>query len=36
LAVPLARIGSFIAQAGLWTADAAGNRRPLPPRGYLH
>ena len=36
LAVPLARIGSFIAEAGLWTADPAGERRPLPPRGYLH
>ena len=36
LAVPLARIGSFMAQAGLWIADAAGNRRPLPPRGYVH
>jgi thiamine-monophosphate kinase len=36
LAVPLARIGSFIAEPGLWTADPAGGRRPLPPRGYQH
>lgn len=36
LAVPLTRIGSFVAEAGLWTADPAGERRPLPPRGYRH
>jgi thiamine-monophosphate kinase len=36
LAVPLARIGSFTAEAGLWTADPAGERRPLPPSGYQH
>lgn len=29
-------IGRFIPEPGLWTRDAAGNRIPLPPRGYLH
>jgi thiamine-monophosphate kinase len=36
LNVPLTRIGSFIAEAGLYSAEADERRRPLPPRGYEH
>jgi len=36
LNVPLSRIGSFIAEPGLYRAQADGRRQPLPPRGYEH
>ena len=36
LEVPLTAIGQFIAEPGLWQADAAGNRARLVPRGYQH
>jgi len=36
LACGLKRIGQFIAEPGLWQVDAAGERRPLVPRGYEH
>jgi thiamine-monophosphate kinase len=36
LNVPLSRIGSFIAEPGLYRAEADGRRRPLAPRGYEH
>ena len=36
LAVGLTDIGCFIAEPGLWQADAEGRRTPLEPRGYQH
>jgi thiamine-monophosphate kinase len=36
LDVPLAAIGQFIAEPGLWQLDVEGQRQPLPARGYLH
>ena len=36
LAVPLTDVGYFVAEPGLWQADARGQRRPLRPRGYEH
>jgi thiamine-monophosphate kinase len=36
LAVPLAEIGYFTAQPGLWSEDAAGARQPLAPTGWQH
>jgi thiamine-monophosphate kinase len=36
LEVPLTRIGRCITQPGLWQQDTDGQRRPLPPVGYLH
>ena len=33
--VPLARIGAFVAEKGLWLEEK-GERRALPPRGYVH
>lgn len=32
----LSCIGRFVAEAGLWQVDEAGNRRPLAARGYEH
>jgi thiamine monophosphate kinase len=34
--VRLTSIGRFVAEPGLWSIDAGGNRTPLAPRGYLH
>jgi hypothetical protein len=36
LPIPLTDIGQFVAEPGLWQRDAAGNRQPLSPRGYVH
>lgn len=36
LDVRVTAIGEFVAQEGLWSLDAEGNRRSLPPRGYEH
>jgi thiamine-monophosphate kinase len=36
LSVPLAMIGQFVPEPGLWQIDAAGHRLPLVPRGYEH
>ncbi|HUE72829.1 MAG TPA: thiamine-phosphate kinase [Pirellulaceae bacterium] len=36
LAVPLTRIGQFVAEPGLWSQMADGTRAPLAPRGYEH
>ncbi len=36
LNVPLTRIGTFIAEAGLYSAGEGGQREPLTPRGYEH
>ncbi len=36
LAVPLAAIGEFVAESGLWQLDARGRRKPLMPRGFEH
>ncbi len=36
LEVPLTRIGQCITQPGLWQQDADGQRRPLPPLGFVH
>jgi thiamine-monophosphate kinase len=36
LAAPLAAIGRFVAEPGLWQLDADGRRAPLAPRGYQH
>ncbi len=36
LGVPLARIGQFIAEPGLWQDDGRGGRTALIPRGYEH
>jgi thiamine-monophosphate kinase len=36
LGVPLASIGQFVREAGLWQVDAGGKRAPLLPRGYQH
>lgn len=36
LEVPLASIGRFIPEPGLWREDARGERVPLVPRGYQH
>jgi thiamine-monophosphate kinase len=36
LEVPLTRIGQCITQPGLWQQDADGQRRPLPPVGFVH
>jgi len=36
LGVPLAGIGEFVAEPGLWQIDAAGRRLPLVPKGYQH
>jgi thiamine-monophosphate kinase len=35
LAIPITRIGQFVAEPGLWQT-AAGGRRPLAARGYEH
>jgi thiamine-monophosphate kinase len=36
LSVPVASIGQFVPQTGLWQVDRDGRRRPLEPRGYEH
>jgi thiamine-monophosphate kinase len=36
LCVPLTDIGEFTAEPGLWQSSAAGERRPLVPRGWEH
>jgi thiamine-monophosphate kinase len=36
LRAPLARIGRFLSEPGLWQTAPEGGRRPLPPRGYEH
>ena len=36
LAVPIADIGEFIAEPGLWQIDRSGVRRSLAPRGWQH
>ena len=36
LAVPIADIGEFVAEQGLWQIDQSGVRRPLTPRGWQH
>lgn len=36
LDAPIAAIGEFVAQRGLWQAGADGVRRPLAIRGWLH
>jgi thiamine-monophosphate kinase len=36
LEVPLTAIGRFVAEAGLWQADAQGGRQKLAPRGWEH
>jgi thiamine-monophosphate kinase len=36
LPIPVTDIGQFVAEPGLWQRDAAGNRQPLSPRGYVH
>lgn len=36
LDVPLAVIGEFVAEPGLWLADASGRREPLEPGGWEH
>jgi thiamine-monophosphate kinase len=36
LQVPLTEIGQFVAEPGLWEADAAGGRRRILPRGWEH
>jgi len=36
LGVPLAIVGQFIAEPGLWQVDAGGRRDQLVPRGYEH
>lgn len=36
LDVPLASIGEFIREPGLWQVDATGRELPLVPRGYQH
>jgi thiamine-monophosphate kinase len=33
---PLTKIGSFVADRGLWQRAADGTLKPLPPRGYQH
>jgi thiamine-monophosphate kinase len=32
----LTDIGEFVAEPGLWEVDSAGERKPLPVRGYQH
>jgi thiamine-monophosphate kinase len=36
LTVPLARIGQFVAEPGLWQTDRRHGRRELAPRGWEH
>ena len=36
LAIPTTRIGTVVAESGLWRRDASGNKHPLKPQGYLH
>jgi thiamine-monophosphate kinase len=36
LEIPVTRIGTFVPERGLWTADTAGVRHRLQPRGYEH
>ena len=36
LCVPLTDIGEYTAEPGLWQSNAAGERRPLAPRGWEH
>jgi len=36
LPVPIADIGEFVAEPGLWQIDRSGVRRPLVPRGWQH
>ena len=36
LGVPLAIVGQFVAEPGLWQVDAGGRRDKLVPRGYEH
>jgi thiamine-monophosphate kinase len=36
LAVPLTRIGAFIAEPGLFASGERGKREPMTPRGYEH
>ncbi|HUY88679.1 MAG TPA: thiamine-phosphate kinase [Pirellulales bacterium] len=36
LDAPIAALGEFIAEPGLWQAETAGQRKPLPPRGWVH
>jgi thiamine-monophosphate kinase len=36
LAVPVTRIGEFVANPGLWKRDSAGKLEPLPPTGFTH
>ncbi|MBN2578394.1 MAG: thiamine-phosphate kinase [Pirellulales bacterium] len=36
LEIPLAAVGEFIAEPGLWRREGKGPRRPLTPGGWLH
>jgi thiamine-monophosphate kinase len=36
LETPISAIGEFVAEPGLWQADSAGDRKPLPPHGWVH
>lgn len=36
LPVPVTRIGTFVAEPGLWSVAADGQQTALPPRGYRH
>jgi len=36
LQIPVTKIGEFVAEPGLWTVDAHGQRNPLAPQGYQH
>ncbi|MCE9553915.1 MAG: thiamine-phosphate kinase [Planctomycetes bacterium] len=36
LTTPLARIGRFVAEPGLWQVAASGQRKPLSPKGWEH
>jgi len=36
LPVPVTRIGSMVAEPGLWQRDTDGSLRPLAPRGFQH
>lgn len=36
LRVPLAKVGDFVVEPGLWSGTSAKTRAPLDPRGYQH
>jgi thiamine-monophosphate kinase len=36
LEVPIARVGEFVQEIGLWSEDASGKRTPLSPAGFEH